>query len=73
MNKIEVNGVTDTGLKKILLQYDLSDDLKNGKITCLICGNILMWDTIGGVIHKDDTLRLICDNNECIELFQKSQ
>ena len=65
--KIEIIAVKYSDLRGILNQYSLAEKIENGELMCRNCSETLTWNNIGGFVVARDTVRLFCDNPDCIE------
>lgn len=67
-SRIEVPGIADKELRKLLEEHELLDALEAGELTCSCCSSALSWENIGGFLVKNGSFVLLCDSSECIEI-----
>jgi len=61
-----VVAVYDEDLERALVRLGLCDDIVAGKATCLVCGKVITFDNLGGLVKYGGTIRVICDDLLCL-------
>ncbi len=74
MAKIAIKAVHDSDLEKFLAKLGLLDKIKEGKIRCGICGEVITLDNFLCVYPEEGQIKVCCNKRECYEkVFAKSK
>lgn len=65
-NRIDIPAIHDKDLEEILSELNLLSKIQNENIKCSVCGDLIKMENIGGIIPEMNSVRIICDNSECI-------
>ena len=56
MEKIKIDGIVDSDLAKVLVEYGLYSVLEEGKLVCSVCNKPLIWENIGAIMADGEGL-----------------
>lgn len=65
-NRIEIPAIHDKDLEVLLKELKLLSQVENEELKCSVCGDLITMKNIGGIIPEMNSVRIICDNSECI-------
>ena len=63
---VELSAVWDDDLHALLTSLEVLDDLLAGNIRCVVCSCIVDFDNLGTIIPEIYTVRLTCDDTNCV-------
>ena len=70
--KVAIKAVHDSDLEKFLERLRLLDKIKEGKIRCSICGEVVTLENFLCVYPEDGQIKVCCNKRECYEqVFSK--
>ncbi len=74
MAKIAIKAVHDSDLEKFLAKLGLLNKIKEGKIRCSICGDVITLDNFLCIYPEEGQIRVCCNKRDCYEkVFAKSK
>ena len=65
--KITVPAMRERDIRELLAQHDIAEMLDRGEVECSCCGEVVTWETLGGIIMKGGTPVPICSGLDCVE------
>ena len=71
LKKKRVKFVYDSDLEMFLKKLDVHENVKSGKVKCIVCTKIITFENIGAIIKVKGHLEFICQNPICISNFNK--
>lgn len=63
--EVKIKAVNDADLNSFLEKLGLLEDMKNGKLGCIFCNEMLTFDNFGGVFKENGELKTFCGKQEC--------
>lgn len=68
--KAKIKAVHEEDLFMILDDLDLIDKIKNCEYKCEYCNKTITMETLWGMCKKDNKIRLICSDYDCLNKLQ---
>ena len=62
----QLDAVLDRNLRKLIAESGLIDALDRGQLRCPECNKQITFENIGAIKALDESLILICDDQNCI-------
>jgi hypothetical protein len=66
-NTSGLKAVQDNDLVGYLKSLGVYDDVLNGKITCVFCGEKINLDNLQALFPKDDKVAMVCSKIICLD------
>lgn len=64
--RVPVTAVHQDDLERVLRRLNVYDEVARGEAECFFCGRKLSLENIGGFMHYNGSLILVCDNSVCL-------
>lgn len=70
--KVAIKAVHDSDIEKFLEKLRLLDKIKEGKIRCSVCGDVVTLENFLCVYPENEQIKVCCSKRECYEqVFSK--
>lgn len=65
--KVEILAIHDDDIKKVLSDFDIEKKIDNREASCCVCGTLVTWENLNGVLINEGKIYFVCDTNNCID------
>jgi hypothetical protein len=72
-NTIDIPSILDDDIHQIFKQNGILQDFNDNKLKCSICLSQVDWNNLGGIYSDNENIKIVCNEDDCLDKINNSK